>query len=163
AAPEHERVAALEPDDGARAAPPVHEQPHRLRLRQLRAAASLAHVEQLGGDAGEAARRDEPVAEDHVRGREQLARPHREQAPAARPSSCAAGAAGWWPPASTAPAAAPVGPCTACRPWRRAGTTTAPASTSPLGGSSRSGRAAASTRTSTSPFARLRRRVSRFP
>jgi hypothetical protein len=79
AAPEHERVAALQAHHRPPAGPVLDQQPVDLLLRHLRPAALLADVDELGPHAVEDPRRDQPVMQDHVGGVDQLARPYRQQ------------------------------------------------------------------------------------
>ena len=68
AAPEHERVTALEPHDDLRGAAMLDQQPRDLSLRHLLAAALLAGVDQLRVQpcAVQRSVRDQPVVDDHV-------------------------------------------------------------------------------------------------
>jgi hypothetical protein len=74
AAPEHERISALEANDALAVARQLHEQRVDLILLHRRCAGFLADVAQLGvrPRAGKGAGRDEPVVEDRVGGRDQL-------------------------------------------------------------------------------------------
>ena len=89
AAPEHERVAALEADDAAPRARRLDQALGDLLLRHRRPARLLADVDELGVVAGavEGARGDQAVVEDRVGGADQLQRPRRHQARVAGPGA----------------------------------------------------------------------------
>ena len=81
AAAEHERVAALEPDDRSPGARVLEQQRVRVVLGELRAFALLADVDHLRVRARvrEGLGRDQAVVEDHVGVRDQLDGAHGEQ------------------------------------------------------------------------------------
>ena len=86
AAPEDERVAALEADDAATGADVVDQQAQGLLLGDLLAAADLAHVDELGvrRRVGQRLGRRELVEEDDVGLAQDLDRPQRQQPRVAR-------------------------------------------------------------------------------
>ena len=89
AAAEHERVAALEAHDALARAGVLEQQAVRVVLRELRALALLADVDELraGPRVRERLGRDQAVVEDDVGGAEQLDRAHGEQARVAGPGA----------------------------------------------------------------------------
>ena len=76
AAPEHERIAALQPHDGRAGRAPLHEQRVDLVLGELDRARRLRRRDQLGAAWREVQERgrDEPVVDDDVGAREHARR-----------------------------------------------------------------------------------------
>ncbi len=89
AAPEHERIAALQAQHGAPGQGVADHQLLGLLLGHRGAAALLAHEDELGAGAGAVERggSDEPVVEDHVGAGDQLQRPRGQQPGIAGPGA----------------------------------------------------------------------------